>query len=511
MIRVRSPVNHIGFRRVRQDPPVGMWSPNPDLEAATALGDALRTVGYSTEAIEKLLGDDGPSADLSDSAVFERRLPRSALATVIRLLLLQRPVAAASLFDALGGEAVEALERLEYVEMDDERVVPRARLAPAEGLLLSFDGFSRGEDDPAGWVAAFTPTAFWLASLTPRRRVATALDVGTGNGAHALLAARHARHVVATDVNPRALAFTEINAALNRIANVETRLGSLYDPVAGDRFDLITCNAPYVISPGQRWQYRDGGLPGDELSERVVRGAADHLAAAGHASLLVSWLAATPDEPDSSVQEWITGNGCDVWLLVLSGSDPLDHAAGWNDQLENDPDALGDTLDEWTAYFERLGARWVSEGAVLMRKRASASHAYRADEVDEDDLEFAGDQIERVFRALTLVDEGDRAVLASTPSLADDVRFEQELDRIGELEDVRVVLTEGTWPEVSIDRAQLELLLELDGRITLAAAIESVAVRLEREGEDGDSFRRDALALACDLLELGMLALQARP
>ena len=66
---------------------------------------------------------------------------------------------------------------------------------PAEELLLAFDGFARGADDPVGFVAPYTPTASWLAALTPRRRAARALDVGTGNGIHALLAAAHSEHV----------------------------------------------------------------------------------------------------------------------------------------------------------------------------------------------------------------------------------------------------------------------------------------------------------------------------
>ena len=108
---------------------------------------------------------------------------------------------------------------------------------------------------------------------------------------HALLAARHAGHVIATDINPRALAFTQISAALNGLDNVETRLGSLFEPVAGETFDLITCNAPYVISPQARWQYRDAGYPGDEFSRLVVTSAAAHLADDGFAAVLVSWLA----------------------------------------------------------------------------------------------------------------------------------------------------------------------------------------------------------------------------
>src|SRR6478752_2014025 len=130
-----------------------MWDPTPDQEAAAAVGEALRDVGYDEDAIEDRLGEDGISTD------------------------------------------------------DGTQLVPRARIVPTEGVYLAFDTFSSGVDDPAGWVASFTPTAYWLASLTPRRHVARALDIGTGNGVHALLAARHAGHVIATDINPRALAF----------------------------------------------------------------------------------------------------------------------------------------------------------------------------------------------------------------------------------------------------------------------------------------------------------------
>ena len=44
---------------------------------------------------------------------------------------------------------------------------------------------------------------------------------------------------------------TRLNAALNEV-EVDVRDGSFFEPVAGERFDLIATNPPFVISPGDR-------------------------------------------------------------------------------------------------------------------------------------------------------------------------------------------------------------------------------------------------------------------
>ena len=62
-------------------------------------------------------------------------------------------------------------------------------------------------------------------------------------------------------MNPRALAFASFNAALNKAANVQCREGSWFEPVGDERFDVIACNPPYVISPDAAYTYRDSALP----------------------------------------------------------------------------------------------------------------------------------------------------------------------------------------------------------------------------------------------------------
>src|SRR6266511_2326319 len=255
--------------------------PIPDTAAAKSLGLALREVGYSESAVHELLGEDAYLGEEEDAPADERRLPAGRLATVIRMFFLQRSVTIGEAVRALGRRGVEALETTGLATVGDE-VVPRVRILPIGRLLVAADGYAQG-DDPSDYVAIYSPTSRLCDSLTPRPRVARALDVGTGSGIHALLAASHADHVVATDVNARALAFTELNAAVNGLTNVECRRGSLFEPVADETFDLITCNAPYVVSPERRWAYRDSGLQADEVSERVVREAAAHLAEGGFA------------------------------------------------------------------------------------------------------------------------------------------------------------------------------------------------------------------------------------
>jgi SAM-dependent methyltransferase len=468
----------------------------PDLHAAAALGRLLRALPYSAESIEDLLGEDGPSAGLSDVPLFERRLDDSPLSTAIRLLLLELPVSRSDALDALYDDGLGALLTLGLAVERDDRILPRGRIVPAEGLLLSFDGFTRGADDPEGWVASYTPTASWLAALTPRAHVRRALDIGTGSGAQALFATRHADHVIATDVNRRALDFTAINAAMNGIENLEVRLGSLFEPVEGETFDLITCNAPYVVSPEDRWQYRDAaGFEADQLSHTLVLETPRYLNDGGYACMLVSWLAESEEDPDERIDRWLDDNGCDAWVIGLSGADPLDHAAGWNEHLSGDPEAYGAAIDRWTQYFEGLGVGWITEGAVLLHKRPGEVHVIRTDSADEDELEFAGNQIERVFAGLELVSELDdpQDLLDEVFALADETMVRYTADEDGAV----VVLEEGTWPELEIDDETADLLCELDGRATLAETFDRA--RVPR--------RRSTLETVQELLELGMLEL----
>ena len=195
-------------------------------------------------------------------------------------------------------------------------------------------------------------------------------------------------------------------------------------------------------------------------------------------------------------------------MLGLSGADPLDHAAGWNEHFTGDPETMGAALDEWAAYFDALDAGWITEGAVLMRKRDSDQHQVRADPVDEEELEFASDQIERVFTALALVaEEGASAILDARLALTEEVRFDQELDRHGDVQEVRIVLDEGTCPDLELELETAEVLTTLDGHRTLDQAIDRSVRRNELGKREAAELRHDVLRVARELFELGFFDL----
>jgi methylase of polypeptide subunit release factors len=478
-----------------------------DTVAAERLGATLRRAGYSEDAIQGLLGEDAYSSERDDTPAEERRLPDTRLATLVRLLFLQLPVSAEEAEAALGRDGVDALEVTGLAQVGD-RIVPRARILPIGKVLLASDGFSRDGDDPADYVATYTPTARVLDSLTPRPRVDRAVDVGTGSGIHALLAAQHSRHVIATDVNPRAIAYTELNAALNGLRNVECRQGSLFDPVAGEKFDLITCNAPYVVSPERRWVYRDSEFSEDEVSERVIVAAAEHLNEGGYAAMLVSWLAFDENNPDERVLAWAEASGCESWILSTLNSDPLTHAAEWNSHLVGE--ALGEALDEWSQYFDSLGVQLVSEGAVVLHKRPDGGHAARVDELDEEELDDAGDQILRAFesRAKLAVLGGDSELQEARVGVASSLRLDRELEPSGGRAvdvDGRVELTEGTKHAVDASADVQEVVASLDSRMRLNEVIDSTADRLGLLDDEVGTLREESLDVIRELLELGAL------
>lgn len=115
----------------------------------------------------------------------------------------------------------------------------------------------------------------------------TVLDVGTGSGAAAVVAAERAGRVVAVDLNPDAVRCARINAILNGVDDrVDVRHGDLFAPVQGERFDLVLFNPPYFYGAPQDPLER--AFKSTDVAERFAAGLPAHLTAHGRALILLS-------------------------------------------------------------------------------------------------------------------------------------------------------------------------------------------------------------------------------
>lgn len=136
------------------------------------------------------------------------------------------------------------------------------------------------------------------AAPAPPGRSPRIVDIGTGSGAGAILAARRwpDATVLGLDINPEALRLARVNAALAGIGpRLELRHSDLLQGVTGD-FDLILSNPPYLVDPDQR-AYRHGGGPlGAGLTLRILEAALERLAPGGR--LLLYSGAAIQDNRD---------------------------------------------------------------------------------------------------------------------------------------------------------------------------------------------------------------------
>ncbi len=355
----------------------------PDLPAR--LRDALTGAGFTYDRVAEVLGPQAHDALARNETTpgLRRTAGGSPVETLVRLFLLQAPVAIAAAERALPG-LVDQLAAEGILEHTVGEVAARLDVRPyAAGRrdLWVVSDLTPGLDGGPNRVGAdhvlgISPASTSLAQLTVREPVGRSLDLGTGCGVQALHLADHSGTVVATDVNARALRITRFNAALNDVDNVDVRDGSFFEPVRGERFDLIATNPPFVISPatGRRLVYRDSGLPGDQVVEHIVRTAPDHLTEGGWCQVLANWVISRGVPWEERLAGWVTDE-CDAFVVQREVVDPAAYVELWlkDAGLHGSHDYL-DRYDTWLSWFEEQGIEAVGFGWVNLRRRQGDDH-----------------------------------------------------------------------------------------------------------------------------------------
>ena len=461
--------------------------PAVERSAAQALTEVFTSAGYRGDAVRSLLGVETMLLlDAASMPLARRRVAAhdTALAALVWLFLLGQPLEDPE--RRLGGGA-EMLVAAGLAREETGALRRLASVVPHDDVLIA-------SDDPLGTIGAdYIPevarASATLASLTIRRPIERALDIGTGNGIQAVLAAKHARTVVATDISERALAFAAFNCALNGLENVELRQGSFLEPVAGERFGLVVSNPPFVISPDNELVFRDSGLGRDRVSESLVSSLPSVLEPDGYASIAASWIVEDDEPDDARPRAWLERAGCDGWVLHEEAVDALTSSITWTSGKDDV------VVDRWLRYFEHERISRIGYGVLVLRPRHG--EGWTRSRMLPESLGAGGPQLERVFAG---VDAGAGELPAARLVLAPDVEVEQVVRRgPGGWRLVRagLCLTGGLPFETTVDATVLELVRSLDGR-PLASHLAPMP----------KSERAETLEVARGLLELGFLVQQ---
>ncbi len=475
--------------------------------------ELLQRVGYSEAGIARTLGREQiltmPSSDVP--RIVQRTRALTPLDALVRLLFLGLPVPQSAVRRALHPMPLELWVRAHLLAPPDgeDQVSPQVQIWPVCGLLMAVDLPWRQPTAPAeDFVVPPGPLTVQLAYAMLHRPCARMLDLGTGSGMLALAAAADAGTVVATDTNPRALAFTQLNARLNQIENVQCLAGDLFDPVADRKFQWIVCNPPFVISPTRRYLFRDSGQRGDEFCRRLIAAAVEHLEPGGFLQCTANVTHQTGRSWKADLEAWFDGLGCEVLVLVERTEDASDYAMNWILGTETKDQALaGQRYRVWTEYLEREGIEAVSYLLITLRRSAGGTGWIQIDDPPCQIVGPCGDELLQFFEWRTALSDPARIGDFWNRRLrwAPGIRLEQEYQMTADgltLEHVRVKKTGGLRYPLAIHANVARLLAGCDGSHTLRELVEDLSQRL---GANLDQTVAVALPVIRMLLERAVL------
>ena len=352
-----------------------------------------------------------------------------------------------------------------------------------------------------------------LLGMTVREQVDSALDLGCGCGIQALYLATHASRVVATDVSARACALTQFNAALNE-TTIDVREGSLFEPVAGETFDLIVSNPPFVITPDSvrgtagLLEYRDGGMDRDNLIAVILRDAPSCLNVGGTLQMLANWEIPASRDPDTQwaqrVDAWLEGLPVDAWVVQRDVLEPARYVDMWirdsGGQLMPRAD-YDRAFTSWLVDFRRAGTGAIGMGFVALRRldeAEAASGGVRAYDLALDGHAPRGRDVSWALSALRAPELWDTVL-----TRASDVREERHFVP-GSADPELLILHQGggLGRSVPVSSAVSAVVGASDGELTVGQIAAAVAMLTSVEADD---VRAEVEAPLRDLIRWGFL------
>jgi len=500
--------------------------PQPDPRLVASLAADLRAADYTSDALRaawSVEGDEALVRGLVAPALRALGTRRDPLAVLARLLGLGSDQTVADVDAALARTGAAGLQALGLAEVDGDLVHARALVRPqsfsderGDGewwVASDLDEAALGHALPEDHVLGVGGASQTLLRLQLPDAAGRALDLGTGCGIQALRLLRAgAEGVVATDISERALAYADLNVALNGLTGVQTRAGSLWEPVAGEQFHRIVSNPPFVITPRAAdvpaYEYRDAGRVGDALVAEVVRGAAEHLVPGGVFQSLGNWEYRDDEDGLERVRAWVAESSVpvDAWVVEREQLSPLAYAELWvrdGGTVPGTPE-YARLIEAWLADFAARGVRAVGFGYVLLHRPPSRRVTLSRYERVETAASVDGAALAASLAAHARSVELDDAALAARRLIVAPDVTEARHHRPGEEAPTVIELRQGGGfgRSLSVDPALAALVGACDGDLAVGPLVDAIAELLDA---DAVALRADILPRVRELLFTGFL------
>ena len=429
---------------------------------------------YNTESLTGQLGQSKPPAPGQAQHMFDESRVITTQNVLIRLFLLGSTIDEATVREFMPDDILEILDGHGMLAIDGGMAEPLVVIIPVEDLLFMSDAFHIIGGPRAGEfvLPASTHSANFLRLTTMRDPVDRALDLGCGCGILALFVARHAKRVVATDISEHAIRFTQINAGLNGFDNIECRLGSVFEPVAGETFDLIVSNPPFVIGPGDQFEYRDNQLLLDEFCRVLVREAPQHMNDNGILQMLCEWVEIANETWRRRVEAWVSSLGCDAWVLHSAPRSPSSYVEQRTSDISGAGVDTGAAVEEWTHYFNEHDVQAIHPGMLVLRRR-TGNNWLHFQNLPADVEADAGSAVARQIAACDFLEVcgDDESLLEANLGLADALAaYQQGEDDPGGAVIV-LKLTDGLSMDAEIDGTVAAFINLFNGERTVGECI----------------------------------------
>ncbi len=337
------------------------WDPAP-------LRDQLHKGGFHPEALEALgMPERWLRSSIRRAALLGHAPEGSPIHSLIRLFTLGDAINGELALHTLG-DTIHGLLEIGFLDAGGGNVSSRYQLSPVADGWMASDFHKRQGEDAADYVMGIGPSSILLDSLAPRM-AGKVLELASGIGWLSGNLVKAGMQVVATDLNPRALDLGRFSARLNGKEPIDFRQGDGFSTVAGEKFDLILSNPPYVQSPGGKMTFRESS-EGDPICARLLREIPDHLAPGGIAIVLINWTHASDEDWAESPLSWVPDQGTRRWLFQSDCSSPADYAWTWinGDLRFAGEQAAIDEIQRWLRFYEEAGVKRISGGFMLVQK-----------------------------------------------------------------------------------------------------------------------------------------------